>query len=327
MDGELRTQLTTFVSIIKEMMTLDDFTYSTINLAPSYEGEEIATLIAAKANQGNRSPILYIHGYSDYFFHPHVAEEFLLHGFDFYALDLRKYGRSILPHQHAGYCNYIEEYFEEIDIAVYEIFKESKHHVTLLAHSFGGLVAAMYLNKGLKRKYIDKLILNAPFLAFNTSNATKELIFKFLSNGLAKLKPYSGLENTVLPFYVRSLHKNFNGEWNFNLNWKPVNGFKTYFAWIHAVDNAQKYLKQHSKIEVPILVLCSASSYLPKKESLIIKSTDIILDTHELMHLSGYLGEDVMIKAIKHAVHDVFLSRQSIREQAFHAVFEWEKIK
>lgn len=308
-------------------MTLDDFSYKTLNLAPSYEGEVVATLIAAKANRGDRAAILYIHGYSDYFFHPHVAEEFLNQGFDFYAIDLRKYGRSILPNQHPGYCNYIEEYFEEIDIAVYEIFKESKHHVTILAHSFGGLVAAMYLNKGLKRKLVDKLILNSPFLSFNEPNKAKEFIVKLFANSLAKLKPYSGLKNEISPFYVRSLHKNLNGEWDFDLNLKPVNGFTTYFAWIHAVDKAQKYLIEHSNIEVPILVLCSGSSYIPKKESLIIKSSDIILNTHDILHLCGYLGEDVMIKAIKHAVHDVFLSRQSIREQAFHAIFEWEKIK
>lgn len=308
-------------------MTLDDFTYETLELTDDYEGKVVATLIAAKANQGNRPPILYIHGFADYFFHPHVAEEFTSKGFDFYALDLRKYGRSLLPHQHPYYCNYIEEYFEELDIAVYRIFKESKHHVTLLAHSFGGLVASMYLNKGLKSKLVDKLILNSPFLAFNTESKAKELFIKIIAPKIAKITPFSGIKNAISPLYARSLNKQYNGEWDFNLKWKPLDGITAYYAWINAVAKAQHFLINHSKIEVPILTLCSGSSYIPKKESLIVKSADIILDSHQILHLSGFLGEDVMIKAIKHAMHDVFLSRPNIREQAFHAVFEWEKIK
>lgn len=308
------------------MLTLDDFKYETLQLTDDYEGKCVATLISANSNQNNRHAILYIHGFIDYFFHPHVAEYFLNNGFDFYALDLRKYGRSILPHQHACYCRYVEEYFEEIDIALYQIFKESKHHITILAHSFGGLVTSLYMNQGLKRNLVDKIILNSPFLAFNEENKVKEIIGKFFAPKIAKFKPFANIKHAVSPFYVKNLHHKYNGEWDFNLEWKPLDGFPAYYAWIHAVDKAQRFLKENSNIQIPVLVICSGSSIIPKKDSLVIKSTDIILNSHKIMHLSAYLGNDVMIKAVKHAVHDVFLSRASVREEVFLAISEWEKI-
>jgi alpha-beta hydrolase superfamily lysophospholipase len=58
--------------------------------------EVIATLISSNRNLGDRRSVLYLHGYNDYFFHTHVAEKFNENNFDFYALDLRKYGRSLL---------------------------------------------------------------------------------------------------------------------------------------------------------------------------------------------------------------------------------------
>ena len=45
--------------------------------------------------------MLYVHGYNDYFFQKHAADFYTGLGISFYALDLRKPGRSLLPHQTA----------------------------------------------------------------------------------------------------------------------------------------------------------------------------------------------------------------------------------
>ena len=62
--------------------------------------------------------MLYVHGFVDYFFQTHLAEFFTARGYDFYALDLRKYGRSLLDHQTPNFCRDMSEYFPEIDAAV-----------------------------------------------------------------------------------------------------------------------------------------------------------------------------------------------------------------
>ncbi|CAN0234057.1 unnamed protein product, partial [Chrysoparadoxa australica] len=85
-------------------MTLNDFTKQTLEFPDDYEGKVIATLIRSNENIKGRKSILYIHGFNDYFFHPHLAEGFHNNDYNFFALELRKYGRSLLPHQHPNYC-------------------------------------------------------------------------------------------------------------------------------------------------------------------------------------------------------------------------------
>ncbi len=38
--------------------------------------------------------MLYVHGFNDYLFQSHVADELASHGYTFYALDLRRCGRA-----------------------------------------------------------------------------------------------------------------------------------------------------------------------------------------------------------------------------------------
>jgi alpha-beta hydrolase superfamily lysophospholipase len=161
-----------------------DFDYQTIELSPDYEGKVTATLISSKFNVGDRESVLYLHGYIDYFFHPHVCEKFINNDFDFYALDLRKYGRSILEHQRPNFCFDIEEYFEEITIAIRQINKTSNALIHLLGHSTGGLIASSYMNDGKEKSSIKSLILNSPFLDFNQPEFAK----KQLSSRLKSLQ-------------------------------------------------------------------------------------------------------------------------------------------
>ena len=56
----------------------------------------VATLVRLRAAAPTRRAVLYLHGFVDYFFQTHLAEFFTERGYDFYALDLRKYGRSLL---------------------------------------------------------------------------------------------------------------------------------------------------------------------------------------------------------------------------------------
>ena len=70
-----------------------------LSFPDDYEGTVCATLVRKKAPQNTQKAVLYIHGFIDYFFQTEMAEQFNQHGYDFYALDLRKYGRSHLSHQ------------------------------------------------------------------------------------------------------------------------------------------------------------------------------------------------------------------------------------
>lgn len=98
----------------------------TLNLTDDYDGKVIATLVRKQAVQATKKAVLYIHGFIDYFFQTEMAEQFNQHDYDFYALDLRKYGRSYLPHQKYYYVLNLNEYDEEITQALKIIKSEAK---------------------------------------------------------------------------------------------------------------------------------------------------------------------------------------------------------
>src|SRR5258706_6979078 len=105
-----------------------------------YDGPVVATLVRLPTVNAPRGAVLYIHGFSDYFFQRHMAERFALEGYAFYALDLRKHGRSLRGRQHPNFCKSIAEYYEDLDRAIETIGAP----VLLAGHSTGGLGCSVH---------------------------------------------------------------------------------------------------------------------------------------------------------------------------------------
>src|SRR3954464_9510994 len=112
-----------------------------------YDGVVAATLVRLPGGEAPRGAALYVHGFADYFFQRHMAERFAAEGYAFYALDLRKYGRSLRPHQHPDFCKSLTEYYADLDAALETIGGE----VLLAGHSTGGLITSLYAHEGAKR--------------------------------------------------------------------------------------------------------------------------------------------------------------------------------
>ena len=299
----------------------NDFNHKTLPLSSDYEGEVITTLISAKENTRRKKAVLYLHGFIDYFFHPHVAEQFLLHDYDFYALDLRKYGRSLLPHQHPNYCKSLEEYYEEISLILRLIHDNNSTEITLLGHSTGALIACNYMNDGEEKSLVKNVILNSPFLDFNLPKHIKKAGLIAAQLGSAAI-PFGKLEGALPPSYPQSLHKDFYGEWSFNLAWKPIKGFPTFFKWLLAINKAQKKLK-NSNITVPILLLHSHQSKKMLKFQETAFTADIVLNIEHMKNIGPKLGSNVTLKAIPNGMHDLFLSQKEARDNAFEVLFDW----
>ena len=104
----------------------------------------VATLVRRRAGEESTRAVLYIHGFNDYFFQRELACRFNERGIHFYALDLRKYGRSWLPHQKFNDIRDLRAYFEEITIALEIIRQEGCQTTVLLGHSTGGLIITLY---------------------------------------------------------------------------------------------------------------------------------------------------------------------------------------
>ena len=123
----------------------------------------ISSIIRLKTNIPSKFGILYIHGYNDYFYQHEMAHKFDSYGFSFYAIDLRKYGRSLKENDTPFEIKHIEDYFPDINVALTQMQHDGIEKIILMGHSTGGLIACSYLNN-IENSAIIGLILNSPFL-------------------------------------------------------------------------------------------------------------------------------------------------------------------
>ena len=306
------------------MSFLHAYTIHTFSLPMDYEGDVIATLIGHPDNGKNKMAVLYIHGFVDYFYQTHAADRHLKEGWDFYGLELRKYGNSILPHQKPNNARRLEEYFEEITLAIQKLKQEKKYEVVILhGHSTGGLITSLYGQFGEAREWVDAFVLNSPFLAFNLSKTLVRSIIPLVAR-MGRKEPDREIHAPHSDVYVKSLHKDYKGEWDFKLCWKPLLGFPIYAGWVNAIYEAHGKIDNGLNIQQPILVLHSEKSckYRTKWDDSVMY-TDCVLNVEDIEKKSHLLGNRVDSIGIPNAVHDVFLSKEPFREVAFQTLFSW----
>ena len=293
------------------------FNTQKIFLNIEYEGAVEATLIKRLAKDSSKKAILYIHGFVDYFFQNHLADWANDLDYNFYAIDIRKHGRSILPHQSPNMTRDLREYFEEIDIAINIIKNDDKNEsLVMLGHSTGGLITSLYANQHNTDNKIDALILNSPFFDFNKPTWFKNYILPIVAKiGLRfpNIPSPEGLKEG----YVKSIHKDHHGEWNFDFKYKPLLGFKINLGWISAIYYAQKTLQQGLDIKCPTLVMYSSNSITPGDYKESMHNADSVLDVVDIKKYADKLGSNVSQVEINDGVHDLILSKKNVRTKVF----------
>lgn len=295
---------------------------ATLHFPDDYEGPVTATLVRKKAPQSAGKAVLYIHGFIDYFFQTEMAEQFNQHGFDFYALDLRKYGRSILPHQKYYNVRNLAEYDAEITRALEIIGAEQHNAVLLCGHSTGGLTATLYAAHHPEHPLIKALWLNSPFYDFNMHPLKRAFALPHVSR-LGKVFPNLQLPSELNPWYTASIHKALKGEWQFNLDWKKEAYPKVRLSFISAVFEAQKEIHRGVKIDVPVLVMHSHQTKNPRKWGKAAQSSDVILSVKHIRKYAKKIRGDVTIAEIKNGLHDLVLSEKAARSSVYRQLFSW----
>lgn len=286
-----------------------------------FEGEVVATLVSRKTTAGSRRAVLYLHGFTDYFFQDHLADHYLQNGIDFYALDLRKYGRSLLPHQTRGLIRSVTDYFPEIDEAV-RIIRRDHDELILNAHSTGGLIAPLWADRVRRRGLVQGLVLNSPFFDLNVS-FPKRLAADLLRTPLSYSR--RALPLGVSTVYGQSLHRSEQGEWDYDLQLKPLGGFSVHAMWLAAIRRAQRRLHAGLSVDVPVLVLCSSAGLRVKDFVPEARSADVVLDPRQIARWATALGPHVTCVRIKDGMHDLVLSSEPVRKQVFAEMDRWMK--
>ena len=286
-------------------------------LEPDGEGEVVATLVTRRAAEPTRKAVLYVHGFVDYFFQTHLADFYAERGYDFYALDLRKYGRSLRPHQTPNFVHSLTDYYPELDEAV-RIIREDHDFLLLNGHSTGGLIAALWADRVEGQGLVQGLFLNSPFFDIN-----EPALLRAAGLALARsLRPLAKLPATWSDAYARSIHRDHQGEWDFDLTWKPAGGFGIRAGWLAAIRRGQRRVHSGLAIDVPVLVMASTVSVRPGKD-VDVSAADAVLDVEHIARWSTRLGPHVTMVRVPGGLHDLVLSAKPVREQVFTELGRW----
>lgn len=122
-----------------------------------------------------------------------------------------------LPHQKFYYLLDLREYDAEITKALEIIGQENHNQVLLAGHSTGGLITTLYAAHYPDHRLIKALWTNSPFYDFYKSVNREKVGIPLLSQVGERL-PNAKFPSGLNQWYTPSLHKDFYGEWDFNLN-------------------------------------------------------------------------------------------------------------
>ena len=296
------------------------FLCRTIDMADDYEGKVICTIIKRDCPKQSKKALLYVHGFNDYFFQEEMAERFNNEGYNFYAIDLRKYGRSLLPHQKRCNARQIDEYFADIDSAINIIKSEGNDTIILMGHSTGGLTTSLYCHSKGDNCPVDMLILNSPFFKFNMGKILNDYVIPLVAT-IAPLLPSIDIPQGGSTAYAESLLKEYHGEWTFDTDKKLMLSPDVSTDWISAIYNAQKMVWDGLDIKIPILAMYSDRSVSGEEWSDEFMHGDAVLNVEDIAKYSNNLGSNVHRVKVIGGIHDLLCSNPDVRERAYKYIF------
>ncbi|MQA24072.1 MAG: alpha/beta fold hydrolase [Micromonosporaceae bacterium] len=303
-----------------------DYRARIVPLPEEGDGELTATLVRRRSRRTDGRAVLYLHGFSDYFFQTELAEYFADQGIDFYALELRRHGRSLRPHHIPNFITDLRDYFTELDAAMRIMRSEGARRVAINAHSTGGLIAALWAHEIRDRPVADgglaALMLNSPW--FDVADPLPvRLLAPPILEILARVRPHAVLPLRVGDGYGRSLHRDHRGEWTFDLTAKPLAGFPVRAGWLRAVLRGHRRLHAGLKIPCPILVMCSTRSVSRGSTGGLLRRADAVLNVEKIARWSVALGPQVTICRIEDGIHDLVLSAAPVRKRVYEEMSTW----
>jgi alpha-beta hydrolase superfamily lysophospholipase len=299
---------------------------------PSGEGDIAATLIrrgsVADARRADHA-VLAVHGYTDYFFHTALADHFAERGFAFYALDLQKCGRSRRDGQTPHFITDLADYDAELEQALAVIDEQHRpSKVLMYGHSAGGLIVSLWLDRLRRRGVaaharIGGLVLNSPFLDLHGPAILRLFVTSAMIAGLSRLRSKGVVRSPTEGGYGTTLHRDYSGEFDYNLQWKPLGGFPITLGWLHAVRRGQARLHRGLDVGVPNLILRSDHSVRESNDAAAMQCGDAVLDVTQIARWAGCIGNRTTILPVTDAKHDVFLSLPEPRQVAYQQLDLW----
>jgi alpha-beta hydrolase superfamily lysophospholipase len=302
----------------------DEFEQLTLPLGTDDEGEVVATLVRAlpprrwiRRRSLEDVDVLYVHGWSDYFFQKRLARTFTSRGARFFALDLRKYGRSLREGQTPGYIADLATYDEDIAAALAAL--GAGRRLVLMGHSTGGLTLSLWASRN--PGVASAVILNSPWLEFQLP---RDAIMPLVELR-ARRRPMGPVPQIDLGYYARAQAETVDplDPVEPNLAWRPEQSMPVHAGWLGAILRGHDLVEDGLSIDAPVFVMLSARSARPLRWHEELTRADSVLIVDDIARASLKLGPLVTIARIDGALHDVFLSRRDAREAAYRVLGGW----
>jgi alpha-beta hydrolase superfamily lysophospholipase len=291
-----------------------------LGVDPDGEGQVAAVLVRRDPRDGEvaEGAVLYVHGFSDYFFQTALADFFAARG---------KSGRARRPGQTAHYVSDLALYDDELERALAIVAAAHPGQpVVLAAHSTGGLIVPLWLDRRRASGRVAPvagLVLNSPWFDLQGKPALRGPVTQAL-RVLSRAQPMRVFK--AMPgVYGRTLHTSGTGEWDFDVALKPLDGFPVTMGWLNAVRRGHAQLHHGLDVGVPSLVLRSTRSDFSPQYTEVSDRADTVLDVTQIARWAGCLGGETTVVPIDGARHDVFLSLAEPRERAYATVDGWLK--
>lgn len=316
----------------------DEFECTDIALGADEEGTLFATLVRAlptplgfwqrtfgKRRELEDTDVLYVHGWSDYFFQKRLARFFTDRGARFFALDLRKYGRSLREGQTPGFTLNLNEYDQEIDLALAIMRAETStpRRLVMLGHSTGGLVLSLWADR--HRGEADALVLNSPWLDLQLGSALRAAM-KPVVDFRARISPqHAAFPQLDLGFYKRAqgLISDPSDVADINPEWRPDQAPPVLSGWLGAILDGHTRVEAGLDIGAPACVLLSTRSSLGLSWREEMLHSDSVLEVDGIARAALHLGPSVTVERIDGALHDVFVSEPRVRDHAYARLEGW----
>lgn len=320
---------------------LPGYEQTTLSLGPDDdgEGELFATLVRRADPVPSDRVVLAVHGFTDYFFNTQLVEHFAARGYRCYGLDLHKCGRSRRPGQTPHFTTDLSRYDRELERALAIIAAENPEavraapsgpgaRVLVYGHSTGGLVVALWLDRVRRRGDtaalgLSGLVLNSPFLDLNGPTILRTRATATALGAVSRVRKTRVVRSAGTGGYGLTLHRDYHGEFDYNLQWKPLGGFPVTVGWIHAIRRGQARLHRGLDVGVPNLVLRSDHSVAETAGTDVMQRGDAVLDVNHIARWAGCLGNRQTIVPVVDAKHDVFLSLAGPRAAAYRELDRW----
>jgi len=296
---------------------------------PDGQGELFATVVRGADPEPGPLAVLAVHGFTDYFFQTGLAGHFAGRGFRFYGVDLHKCGRSWRAGQTPHFTTELARYDRDLEWALEIIAAENPGARTVVyGHSTGGLVASLWLDRIRRRGDtaplgLAGLVLNSPFLELRGPAVLRNRATSSAIGAASRVSKTRVVRPAGHGGYGLTLHRDYHGEFDYNLAWKPLGGFPVTVGWINAIRRGQARLHRGLDVGVPNLVLRSDHSVAESAEMDLLHRGDAVLDVDQIARWAGCIGNRSTIVPVVDAKHDVFLSLPGPRAVAYRELDAW----